>query len=220
MTGNVAQLNWKKLSVQTLSGAAVGGASMGAVLFALDRGGHDFADPSQMIALVTGMIYALLGLMVGFGAFAPRTGARYLNVEDADDLRDQRLVLGLSSAACVLIGLLFLVLAAISAADRTGPFSPEVAAVVVGICLIGLTALTRLTTRRVDELSRQVSLEASALALQGGFLVFGGWACLAHLGFTNWIEPLAFVSGMALLQLLAIFWVAARRGLMVPANDK
>jgi hypothetical protein len=219
MTGTSAQLNWKRLLVQLLGGAVVGGAGMATVLLAFDGSGLDSSEPSQMLALVAGVIYALLGLMVGVGVFVPRAGARFLNVADVDDLRDQRAVLGLSSAACLLTGLLFLVLAAVPAGGAGGQVSPEVAAAVAALCLVALVVLGRLVTRRADEMSRQVGLEASSLAMQSAFVLFGGWAALSHLGFADWMRPLALVAGLALLQLLAIFWVAGTRGLMVPVKE-
>ena len=46
----------------------------------------DFDDPARLAAAATGIIYALMGLSVGFGTIAPGTGAQFLNVEDADEI--------------------------------------------------------------------------------------------------------------------------------------
>lgn len=212
MTGTITQPNWKKLFLQMLVGAVVGVVATVALLLV-----WDLPEPStQMFAFVTGLIYALMGLMVGIGAIAPVAGARILNVEDVEDLRDQRMILALSAAACVVIGLLFLILAAVPAGGVDGPVSRETAVVAVGVCLVALIVLTRLTNRRVDELTRHVSIEASSLAMQASFVIFGGWAALAHFGFVQWAGPLVVVAGLALLQLVAIFWVSGKRGLIVP----
>lgn len=216
MTATITRPNWKKLLLQMLVGAVLGGAATMAVLWAWDD--LDPFNPGQMVAFVTGMIYALMGVMVGAGVIAPVTGAQLLNVEDVEDLRDQRTILGLSSAACVMIGLLFLTLAAVPAGGTNGPFSREIAATLAGICLAALIVLTLLTNRRVDELTRHISMEASSLAMQSSFVIFGGWAALAHLGFVEWIGPLELISGLALIQLLAIFWVSGKHGLMVPTK--
>jgi len=48
------------------------------------------------------------------------------------------------------------------------------------------------------------------------FLLFGGWAALAHLGYAQWITPLGLLSGLALVQLAAIFWVVGERGMLMP----
>jgi predicted lysophospholipase L1 biosynthesis ABC-type transport system permease subunit len=216
MTGTANTLNWKKLSAQVLVGAAMGAAFVSGLLLLFKDRGLELDDPGQMIALGTGAVYALIGLMVGLGALAPRTGTRLLNVEDAEELTDQRTILGYSAVSCVLIGLFFLVLAAVPAGSEGGWVSSNLAAVVAGGSLLALVLLTHLTNRRVDELTRQVSMEAQALTLSVAMVLFGGWAGLSHLGYTPWISPLAFVAGLALLQLLAIFWVAAKRGLMTP----
>lgn len=218
MTGTVTRPNWKKLFLQMLVGALVGAASAAAILSLWDD--VDSSDPAQLFAIVTGLIYGLMGLMVGLGAVIPHAGARILNVEDVEDLRDQRTILGLSAAACVMIGLLFLILAAVPPGGMDGPVSRGMAAGLAATCLVALLLLTHLTNRRVDELTRHVGMEASSLAMQAGFVIFGGWAALAHLGFVDWIGPLVLVAGMALLQLLAIFWVAGKRGLMVPEKPR
>ena len=213
MTGTPTQVNWKKFYTQLLVGAVVGGLSAAAVLSTWDD--IDRSDPTQLIAIMTGMIYALMGLIAGTGALMPTIGARFLNVEDIEDLRDQRVILGLSSGACVLIGLLFLILGAVPA----GGTEAEASRVVVGVLSAGLLALiilTRLTNRRVDELTRAVGLEASSLAMQATLVIFGGWAALAHIGLVAWLGPLGLVSGIALLQLIALFWIGGKRGLMVP----
>lgn len=218
MTGTVTQPNWKKLFLQMIAGAVIGAASAAAIL--LTWKDPDPSDPATLFAIATGMIYALMGLMVGLGALAPVAGARLLNVEDVEDLRDQRTILGLSSAACIMIGLLFLILAMVPSGGMDGPLSRELAAILIAICLVALIALTWMTNRRVDELTRHVSMEASSLAMQSGFVIFGGWAALAHVGFVQWIDPLVLVAGMALIQLLAIFWVGGKRGLMVPEKKR
>ncbi len=217
MTGTVARPNWKKLIIQTLSGAFVGAASTSAVLLAWDDLGS--SDPAQLLAVVTGLIYALMGLVVGVGAFAPSAGVHFLNCEDAEELLDQRVILGLSSAACIVIGLLFFVLALVPAGGASSLFGRDVAAALAAACLIALIILTRLTSRRADELTRLLSLEASTLAMQVSFLMLGGWAALAHLGFAEWGSPLALVSAMACIMLLAVFWVTAKRGLMIPRDS-
>ena len=216
MTGTVSHRNGKKLLGQMLVGAVVGGAATGGLLMVWKGRGLDLSDPAQMFALVAGMIYLLIGMMVGFGALAPRAGARFLNVEDVDELRVERPILGFSAIACVLTGMFFLVLAAIPADGSDGLVNRDAAAVVAAACLTGLVAMTRSTNRRVDELTRQVSMEASALAMHAVMLFLCGWAALAHLGYANWISPLAFVSALALLLLASVFWVGAKRGMVTP----
>ena len=52
--------------------------------------------------------------------------------------------------------------------------------------------------------------------MQATLVIFGGWAALAHIGLVTWLGPLGLVSGIALLQLIALFWIGGKRGLMVP----
>ena len=65
-----------------------------------------------------------------------------------------------------------------------------------------------------DELMRRVSHEASSLAIHFALLLFGGWAALAHLGYVEWIAPLTLFASLVLIELVAIMWVAGRKGLM------
>ena len=216
MTATATHPNWKKLFAQMLVGAALGAAFFSGLILLFKGRGLNLDDPGQIISLAAGMVYVLMGLMVGFGVLAPRTGARLLNVQDAEELNDQRPVLAYSAASAVLTGLIFLVLAAVPADGDGRWVSGEVAAVAVGLCLLALIVLTRLTNRLVDELMRRVSMEAQALTASVAMVLFGGWAALAHLGYAKWLGPLPFVAGLAMIQLFAIFWVAAKRGMMMP----
>jgi hypothetical protein len=59
-------------------------------------------------------------------------------------------------------------------------------------------------------------MEGSASAMNLSFLLFGGWAALAHFGYVQWITPLGLLSGLALVQLAAIFRVVGKRGMLIP----
>lgn len=205
-----AKKTMTKMLLQMLFGALLGaGATAG--LFALLGDGIDTGDGGTMIAMVAGISYVLMSLLVGFGLLAPRTGAHLLNVEDAQELRDDRRPLGLAAAACMLAGVFFLALALARPGDGGGA-----ALWIAGAALAGLIALTVATRRTYDELTRQVNWESAALTLQVGLVVLAVWAALAHLGLVAWIEPLALIGSAALLQLAAIFWVAGRRGMLRP----
>jgi MFS family permease len=214
MNGTVIHPNWKKLILQMLVGSAIGAAVASVAVLAFKGRGLNISDPGQAIALVAGLVYALIGLMVGFGALAPRTGARFLNVENAEELREERPKLGLGAMACLLTGVFFLTLATIPPGGEGGLLGRDFAACVVGICLAALVIMTPWTSRKTDELTRQVTLEASTFCMSAILILFGGWAGLAHLGYVTWVTPLAFVAGLALLQLFAIFWIAFKRGML------
>jgi multisubunit Na+/H+ antiporter MnhB subunit len=154
-----------------------------------------------------------MGVGVGIGALAPRGGAVFLNVEDAEELREQRASLGPSAVSCILIGA-FLLLLALAPVEKGGDLTAW--AIGAGACLIGGVAIGIATRRRADELMRQVSLESSALTLNLALAGLSGWALLSHLGYVRWATPLTLIAGLALLHLAAIFWTAARKGMMKP----
>ena len=80
----------RKLAMQMVAGAAVGASVTFGLLTFVGKSRFDLDDPSRVIALVTGLVFALTGLVVGLGVMAPKSGAHLLNVEDAEELREQR----------------------------------------------------------------------------------------------------------------------------------
>lgn len=212
MTGDEAKITKVQL-MRMMAGMLFG--AVAAALFLTFAGKHlELGDGGTMLAVVAGLSYGLMGLGVLVGAVAPRTGARFLNVEDEDEIREQRRSLAPSAAACILIGL-FLLLLAVSPGLEAA-LGREALALIAGGILAGTVLTTLATNKRTDELTRQISLEASALALHVALVVLGGWAALAQLGFVEWMTPLALIAGLALLELFAIFAISAKRGLMRP----
>jgi predicted membrane-bound spermidine synthase len=167
-------------------------------------------NPGVVLALVAGIVYCFMGAIVGAGLLVPIAGARFLNVADSEEIEDERAKLWPSALSAIVVGLFFLVLA----------FAPSLPVsrfgVLAGltICVAAVAALTLSANRHFDELSKRINAEASALTLHLAILLFGGWAVLAHLGFVAWITPLTFLAGLALLMLVAIFWVSASKGLI------
>ena len=215
MTRVMERKTAQKLIVQTLSGAAVGAA--GTFLF-LRYGGKvaDFEDPARLAAAATGIIYALMGLFVGIGALAPSAGAKFLNVEDADEILAERKSIGPGAIGCLLIGLLLMALALTPGGGQPGALSPDVAIAIAAACFVGLLAVGWWVRGRIDEFNRQLGIESSALAMHASLLLFGGWAVLAHAGHVQWVTPLGLLAGFALLELGSIFWVVGKRGMLVP----
>jgi hypothetical protein len=215
MTRVMQKKTTQKLIVQTLTGAAFGAA--GTFLF-LQFGGKvaDFDDPSRLAAAATGIIYTLMGLFVGLGALAPGAGAKFLNVEDADEILAERKSIGPGAVGCLLIGLLLMALALTPGGGQPGALSADVAIAIAAACLLGLIATSFWIRGKIDELNQQLGIEASALAMHVSLLLFGVWAALAHVGYVQWITPLGLLAGFALLELGAIFWVVGKRGLLVP----
>lgn len=197
---------WQRIAFRVLVGAST-------TLMLLSVAGdlsRAFREPGFMFALVAGLCYCLMGAIVSAGLLAPKAGARFLNVGNAEEIEDERAKLWPSALSCIFVGLFFLGLA----------FAPTLAidgsALLLGLalCVAMVAAITIWGRRDSDELTKCISTEASALTLGLAILVFGGWATLAHLGFVAWVAPLAFISGLALLMLVSVFWVAASKGVM------
>lgn len=193
-----------------LGGAIVGAAGTGLFIAFVGEPHMDLDDPGVLLAIVSGLSYVLIGLIVALGLASPQAGAKFLNVEDAEEIREESPKLWMSAACCVLIGVFLLILGM-----SGGVIGSQTATVIAAACFAGIVIIGFVSARRYDELTRQISLEASAGAFYTTVLLLGGWAALAHLGYVAWLSPLAFVSGLALLLLVAIFVVAAQRGLMM-----
>lgn len=194
-----------------LGGAVVGAAASLFFFKFIGEPNMDLKNPSVVLAAACGIIYLLIGLMVAFGVAAPKTGAHFLNVEDAEELREERHKIGTSSFASILIGIFVLVLAM-----EGGAIGSQVALVVAALCLVGIVAVTVAGAKQYDELTWQLAQEASAWGFYATLVVLGGWAALAHLGFVAWVSPLAFVALLIFLQLLTAFVAVGRRGMLMP----
>ena len=204
-----------KMTGRILAGAVVGAVS-GALFMGIGKSYFPLSDPAGMLSAVTGLVYVLIGLAVGTGALAPRTGALFLNVEDSDELREQRAMLGYAGVSCIFFGLFLMVLALAAAAHGGGSFTPPFALGAAVACLAAATLTAIWSNARSDELIRQVNVEASAFALHVAAVFFGGWAMLAHLGYVAWMKPLVLLPGLALIALVAIFWISGKKGMLKP----
>lgn len=202
----------RKFGVSAAVGAVVGAVGAYGVLEMEGAGVLGELAQSQVLALLVAVIYLLMGVASGFGIVSPRLGARFLNVEDAEELTEQRAMLLPSAVSCILLalGLAALALAGdgslLSAAGALGAF---VMAIAISIWL------SRQSLRHADELMRQVMSEGSAVSFYLAFAAIGGWAVLAHLGFVAGPAMLDIVTLFYALTLLGCFWVIGRRGMMV-----
>lgn len=179
----------------------------------IDSGALGVLDRSREIAALVGALYVICGLMVGLGLLSPKMGAQVLNVEDAEELREQAAVLRYSVFGMVALGAVLLVLAF---AAPAGPI-PQTSALGIVVALTGLSWFTSWRQMRlVDELVRSMSSEGTSLAFYLLFLIGGGWSIAAHLGYLTGPAPLDWITMFAGLLLLAVFWVAGRRGMLAP----
>lgn len=201
----------RKLLIPASIGAVAGFAASAGMMRYIDSAAVGGLNLSATIAALVGVLYAVIGFGIAFGTASPSLGARFLNVEDVDELREQKQVLSLSGAAMVLWGAALLALA-LAAPD--GPV-PQGAALAIGAggLLLG-TVLSVLVYRASDELMLAVNLEAGALSYGLVLLVVGGWAMLAHLGYLAAPAPLDLLSLFYVLVLLASFIAVGRRGML------
>jgi hypothetical protein len=205
----------RKLVLQLVAGAVVGAAVTFLFLKSADTAA-DFGDPARLAAVAAGIIYILMGGIVAIGAVAPGAGAKFLNVEDAAEIVEERGKLGPSAIVCILVGVMLLALALTPGGNLPGALSRDAAAYVAAGSFAALVVVSLWMRGRIDEFNRALGTESAALALYLATLLFGGWGALAHLGYVEWIAPLGLLAGLALLQLAAMFWVVGRRGLLMP----
>ena len=203
----------RKIIVPALIGGVVGFAAASGVLTIMDSKAIGTFDESAVIAALVGAVYLVIGAGVWLGALRPKVGAHFLNVEDADELREQKKVLTLSGAATVLWGVSLITLALAAPAGAI----PQAVALAIGVGGLVLGSWLSIGVYRAcDELMRAINLEASALGLGLVMMTIGGWAVLAHLGFAIAPKPLDLLSLFYVLVLVASFIVIGRRGMIAP----
>lgn len=203
----------RKLLIPMLIGGVVGYAAAAAALNVIDSDTIGGLGESATIAALVGVLYIVIGLGVGLGTASPKVGARFLNVEDADELREQKKVLIWSGGGMVLSGLSLIALA-LAAPD--GPVPQAVALALGAGGMVTSVVMSVVVYRQSDELMRAVNLEASAIGYTLVMLVIGLWAMLAHLGYTAAPAPLDLLTLFHVLVLLASFIAAGRRGMLTP----
>lgn len=203
----------KKTVLSVLGGGVVGWLGARGVFYLIDSGKVGEPDVSQVIALLVALVYALTGLIVLAGLISPEAGSRFLNVEDADELREEKGALVASGWTFLLLGGL---LAVIALGGPGGLLSP-LAVLMIGAAITAATiCLSIRVMRQSDELMLAMSREAGEIGYYLVFTVVGGWAVLAHLGYIRPPAMLDVLTSFWVLILLATFWVAGRRGMLTP----
>lgn len=202
-----------KTLVSLLVGGLAGGIASAAALGVIASGRLGELGLSREIAILVGVLYLVCAAGVGFGALSPRAGSRFLNVEDAEELREQRGKLLGGAVATGAIGLA-LMLAAIAA--PVGPLAASVALACV-VALIGLAGFLGVRQQKqTDEFMRELSRDALAAAFYLISLAGGGWSLLAHLGFVPGPEPIDWLTMFVGVLILATLAACMQRGLMTP----
>jgi preprotein translocase subunit Sec61beta len=201
----------RKLVIPALIGGVAGFAASAGIMRFIDSEVVGGLGPSATIAALVAVLYCVIAVGILLGTAKPGVGAKFLNVEDADELREQKKILVLSGASMLLWGASLLALA-LAAPD--GPV-PQAAALVVGGGGLVIGIVLSVQVYRVsDELMTAVNLEAGALSYGIVSLVVGLWAMLAHLGYTSAPAPLDLLTLFYVLVLLASFIAVGRRGML------
>ncbi|WP_432769305.1 MAG: hypothetical protein HEQ22_00780 [Sphingopyxis sp.] len=195
-------------------GAIAGGAGMMLLLTMFDRAALPDPDPSRIATAGIGLIYALMGVAVGLGVLAPRAGARILNVEDADELREQRAILLANAVGCIAMGAALMLLGV--AAGAGAPLAlgqPLVFALLIAALIVASVAGVWCWPR-YDELMRSMAGEGAAA---GGYLIFfalvlwGGAAATGLAALPGALDLLSIAFGF---MLIGCFVAVGRRGML------
>ena len=212
-TRNKAAPNWRKFVTSGLVGALAGGAGMVGLIGLYESGALGELGASGMIACVAGAVYVLIGAQLGVGVALPALGWRFLNVEDAVEIREQRSMLACATAAMIAWGGALIVVAL---AGPGGILAPGTG-LAAGLGFIAVSVLlTARVWRHMDELMRGMSRECGNLSFYLLLLVGGTWAMLAHLGFAAAPAPLDWLTMFTALTLLASFVAVGMRGMLRP----
>lgn len=206
---------WRKLLMQLVAGLLLGGVvGYGAGYLLGDQfaaRGHEDVPLSVDIAVLVAVIYILVSVTVLAGSASPAIGARILNVEDADEVREMQSQFVSAGLAMLLWGVALLGLAL---AAPVGPLAAPVALTLgAGGLAIGLWFAFR-SYREADELMLAMNLEAGAITYGLVLVVLGGWGMLAHLGYVAPPQPLDLLTACYVLVLVATFIAVGRRGML------
>ena len=210
MTTEVKMQKGRKLIFQLAAGGLIGGL---ASYFGLGLLNVENMAIDQVIVCGIGLIYLLIGLICGIGLIAPNLGSNILNVEDAEEIRDQSRILTGSTICMIALGA---TLMALPMAGPGGPISPLAAFGGLLAALALLFAVSIRDWKYYDEMLLELSRDARNLAFCGIGSTSLIWASAAYLGLVIAPTPLALVAIVSSGFLLAIFIASARKGLMRP----
>ena len=207
---------WKKSGIGALVGAIVGAGTVAGLMHVA---GTDFIDAmggSRVALAGVAILYLLMAAFVGFGLAAPRTGARLLNVADADELREERAGMGRSVIVMSAIGAALLALAlARTPSFPTGPVPAQAAAAVLALVIAGGVAASWAWRRQYDELNRQLGIEGGYWAFGLSWIGLTLWGAADFMGLGPALTAIDVVTTLAAMMLVGAFVAIGRRGLMM-----
>lgn len=204
---------WRKAAVSAAAGAVAGFFGMIGFMRLYDSGALGELGTSELVAASVGLLYVLVAAAMGIGLAFPGLGVRFLNLEDADELLEQRRMLACSAGSTAAMGATLVVLAFAGPGGVVLPGAALAGALALFAILVALYLNLR---RHMDELMRRLSQECGSLAYYLVLIVGGGWAMLAHLGFAPPPAPLDWLTMFYGLVLVAAFIANGRRGLLTP----
>lgn len=175
---------------------------------------HEWVEnlsPSTEFAITVGMFYFIIAIGMGVGALVPAFGAKFLEVEDADELREQRSIYLYSIASFALWGV---ALAVFALAAPTGPISAHTSALFGGLVFALAAVFAWRSYRLSDELMQAVNKEAAVVANGLSMILLGGWGVLAHLGMVAGPQPIDIMTSFYVLGLVGTAAAAGRRGML------
>ena len=206
---------WRKFLVQNAFGFVIGLAGFYGLSRLYLSGALGELGASQIAAGTTGLAFLVLALVLAFaiiiGIAMPRAGARFLNLEDEQELREQRWLIGLSTVAMIAMGA---ALCALALAGPGGILQPQAALWIALAMWLVATPVSFWLWTVMDELEREMSRECGNLSYYLMFLVGGGWALLAYSGVMTGPAPLDWLTMFHALPLVAGVIVAGRRGML------
>jgi len=204
---------WKKMAFSAGLGAVCGFAATYGLLNWLETPKDGLPSDSEVAALGIALIYLLTAFATGLGLMLPKVGATFLNVEDADELREQRQMLGYSAGGTATFGLI----PAVAALAGPGGRIPDAAALAIIIAMAaGMCVLGWRQWRHTDELMRAVSREAVSAGYYLLLVFGGGWALAARLGWAGAPAPLDWLTLLWTAMLAGAFIAIGRRGMLMP----
>lgn len=205
-----------KMLLQLLFGAVAGAAGMIGMLTALESVDGLLDDGARLFALATAMVYLLMAAVVALGTALPKVGAKTLNVEDSEELTEQRATLLVSSLTFVLIAAFLGAIALAEGTSGIGLFGNGPAAALALVTGAGLTFLSVRYRRMGDEMMRLVAHEANSIMVGLLFLTAVAASAAAQLGYAAPLAPLTLIAGFFALYLLSIFVAVGLRGMLKP----
>ena len=202
---------FRKTLLALVLGGLAGFAATYFFLNSLDSGLLPEIGASREIASLVGILFLLMGIMIGLGIVSPKHGAKVLNVEDAEELDEQKAELTYSALVMLVSGLSLIALAF---AAPVGPIDRGAALLIFLAASVVTVYCSIAAHRRQDELMREVGKECAVVAFYMVTAIGGGWSVLAHLGYVAAPAPLDWLTMFWGLTLLAAFVVTGKRGLL------